>query len=126
LLLLADCAPGRACCFALGARGKRAERVADEAVDALAAFLLSDGAVDPWLADQLLLPLALANGPSKLRTSEVTPHLLTNAEVIQLFLPVEIRVVGSQGGPATVRVQPEPAGRSDLTRRTGDPCSAGT
>jgi RNA 3'-phosphate cyclase len=39
LLLLADCAPGRACCFALGAPGKRAERVADEVVDALAALV---------------------------------------------------------------------------------------
>lgn len=58
---------GRACCFALGARGKRAERVADEAVDALAAFLRRDGAVDPWLADQLLLPLAMAEGASVLR-----------------------------------------------------------
>jgi RNA 3'-terminal phosphate cyclase len=63
----------------------------------------------------LLLPLALAHGPSKLRTSEVTLHLLTNAEVIRLFLPVEIGVDGPLGGPATVRVQPGPAGPSDLT-----------
>ena len=94
---------------------QRAERVADEAVDALAAFLRSDGAVDPWLADQLLLPLALANGPSELRTGEVTAHLLTNAEVIRLFLPVEIGVDGPLGGPATVQVQPGPAGQSELT-----------
>jgi RNA 3'-terminal phosphate cyclase (ATP) len=126
LLLLAECELGRVCCFSLGARGKRAERVADEAVDALAAFLRSDGAVDPWLADQLLLPLTLANGPSELRTSEVTAHLLTNADVIRLFLPVEIGVDGPLGGPATVRVQPGPAGPSDLTWGTGDPCSAGT
>jgi RNA 3'-terminal phosphate cyclase (ATP) len=119
LLLLADCAPGRACCFALGARGKRAERVADEAVDALAAFLGSDGAVDPWLADQLLLPLALAKGPSKLRTSEVTAHLLTNAEAIRLFLPVEIGVDGPLGAPAIVQVQPGPAGQSELTYGNG-------
>jgi len=126
LLLLADCAPGRACCFALGARGKRAERVADEAVGALAAFLRSDGAFDPRLADQLLLPLALANGPSELPTSEVTAHLLTNAEVIRLFLPVEVGVDGPLGGPATVRVQPGPAGPSAPTRRTEKPCFAGT
>jgi RNA 3'-terminal phosphate cyclase (ATP) len=104
LLLLAEFELGQACCFALGARGKRAEQVADEAVDALAAFLHSDGAVDPWLADQLLLPLAVADGPSALRTSEVTSHLLTNVGVIRLFLPVEIRVDGPIGGPATVRV----------------------
>jgi len=123
LLLSAECEPGRACCFALGARRKRAERVADEAVDALAAFLRTDGTVDPWLADQLLLPLALADGPSELRTSEVTAHLLTNAEVIRLFLAVEIDVDGPFGGPATVQVQPGSAG---LTRETEEPCSAGT
>ena len=111
LLLLAECEPGRACCFALGARGKRAERVADEAVDALAAFLGTDGTVDPWLADQLLLPLALAESPSELRTSQITAHLLTNAEVIRLFLPVEIGVDGPFGGPATVQVRPGSASR---------------
>jgi RNA 3'-terminal phosphate cyclase len=40
---------GRACSFGLGVPGKRAERVADEAVDALAGYLRSDGAVDRWL-----------------------------------------------------------------------------
>jgi len=126
LLLLAECEPGRACCFALGARGKPAEHVADEAVDALAAFLGSDGSVDPWLADQLLLPLSLADGHSELRTSEVTAHLLANAEVIRLFLPAQIGVDGPLGGPATVRVQPRPAGPSDVTRDTEERCSAGT
>jgi RNA 3'-terminal phosphate cyclase len=43
LLLPAECQSERACCFALGARGKRAELVADAAVDALAAFLISVG-----------------------------------------------------------------------------------
>jgi RNA 3'-terminal phosphate cyclase (ATP) len=125
LLLLAECEPGRACCFALGARGKRAERVADEAVDALAAFLRSDGAVDPWLADQLQLPLVVADGPSELRTSEVTQHLLTNAEVIRLFLPVEVGVDGTLGGPANVQVRPGPSDPSGPTRDTEEPCSAG-
>jgi len=68
LLLLAKCESGWAC-LALGTRGKRAERVADEAVDALVGFLHGDDAVDPWLADQLLLPLAVADGPSELRTN---------------------------------------------------------
>jgi RNA 3'-terminal phosphate cyclase (ATP) len=126
LLLLAEYALGQACCFALGARGKRAERVADEAVDALAAFLRSDGAVDPWLADQLLLPLAMADGPSELRTSEVTEHLLTNTEVIRLFLPVEIGVDGPLGGPANVQVRPGPSDPWGSTRGTEGPCPAGT
>jgi RNA 3'-terminal phosphate cyclase (ATP) len=105
LLLLAECESSRLCCFALGARGKRAERVADEAVDALSTFLRSDGAVDPWLAEQLLLPLAMADGPSALRTSNVTLHLLTNAEVIRRFLPIEIDIDGPPGAPSTVRLR---------------------
>ena len=106
VVLLAELDSGRACTFGLGAPGKRAEWVADESVGALAAYLRSDGTVDPWLADQLLLPLTLADGPSVLRTSEVTPHLLTNAAVIRLFLPAEIRVDGPVGAPADVHVRP--------------------
>jgi len=106
LLVLAEFAAGQACCFALGAPAKRAEQVADEAVTALGAFLRSDGAVDPWLADQLLLPLALAQGPSTLRTSEVTGHLLTQAAVIQRFLPVTITIDGLVGQAGKVQVRP--------------------
>lgn len=106
LLLLAEFEQGQACFFALGARGKPAERVADEAVHALASFLHSDGAVDPWLADQLLVPLAVAHGPSVLRTSEVTSHLLTNAEVIGSFLPVSIVVDGAMGAAADIHIRP--------------------
>lgn len=106
LLLLAEFTAGQACCFALGAPGKRAEQVADEAVTALGAFLRSDGAVDPWLADQLLLPLALARAPSTLRTSEVTGHLLTQAAVIQRFLPVAITIDGPVGQAGTLQVRP--------------------
>ena len=44
-------------------------------------FLATGAAVDPYLADQLILPLALASGSSELTTSRITQHLLTNAEV---------------------------------------------
>jgi RNA 3'-terminal phosphate cyclase (ATP) len=109
LLLLAEFEHSQACFFALGARGKRAERVADEAVDELFAFLDGAGVVDRWMADQLLLPLALAAGESGFRTAEVSTHLLTNAAVIRAFLPVRIAVDGALGQPAMVRVQPGPA-----------------
>ena len=126
LLLLAELDCGQVCCFGLGARGKRAERVADEAVDSLTAYLRGDGAVDPWLADQLLLPLALADGPSLLRTAAVTSHLLTNAEVIRLFLPVEIGVDGPLGASATIHLRPAPSGAKAQARSTGDLCFART
>lgn len=106
LLLLAEFEQGQGCFFALGAKGKPAELVADEAVDALATFLQSRATVDPWLADQLLLPLAVAAGESVIHTSEVTPHLLTNAGVIRYFLPTLIEVEGPAGEPALIRVVP--------------------
>jgi RNA 3'-terminal phosphate cyclase len=56
------------------------------------------------LADQLLLPLARSSHTSVLRTSEVTLHLLTNAEVVRKFLPADISIDGELGRPATVRV----------------------
>jgi RNA 3'-terminal phosphate cyclase (ATP) len=70
----------------LGERGKPAETVATEAVQELLAFETSAGAVDPHSADQLLLPLALADGRSVFTTSEVTEHLRTNIATIQAFL----------------------------------------
>ena len=106
LLLTAEFERSRACYFALGEQGKRAERVADEAVDALQAFLGTDGAIDQHLADQLLLPLALASGPSTLRTSQVTGHLLTQADIVRIFLPARVAVQGEVGEPGTVRIDP--------------------
>lgn len=109
-LVLAEFGQSRCCYYALGERGKPAERVADEAVDAFLAFLDADGAIDEYLADQLLLPLAIAQGTSELRTTRVTPHLLTNAEVIRRFLPARIDIIGGPGEAGLVRIQGEPAG----------------
>jgi RNA 3'-terminal phosphate cyclase (ATP) len=106
LLLLAEFEYSRACFFALGARGKRAERVADEAVDDLLAFLGGDAALDRWVADQLLLPLGLAGEASTFSTEAASAHLLTNAAVVEVFLPVRIRVETQPRGPVLVRVDP--------------------
>ncbi|MFA9403670.1 MAG: RNA 3'-terminal phosphate cyclase [Anaerolineales bacterium] len=106
LLLQAEFEAGQACYFGLGARGKPAERVADEAVDALQAFLSGDGAVDEYLADQLLLPLAFADGDSEFRTSKITQHLLTSAEVIHAFGVAEIDVRGELDQVGVVVIRP--------------------
>lgn len=77
----------------LGERGKRSEAVADEAVDELLAFEAVDqAAVDLHSADQILLPLALAEGRSEFTVSEVTEHLRTNARTIQTFLDRSITI----------------------------------
>jgi RNA 3'-terminal phosphate cyclase (ATP) len=106
LVLLAEFEQGRACFFALGARGKRAETVADEAVDALVDFLATDATVDQHIADQLLLPLALADSRSEFITSRVTGHLMTNAGVIRQFLQVDIRIDAACGAPSRVAIEP--------------------
>lgn len=96
------------CCYeSLGAPGKRAEIVANEAVDALERFLATDGAVDEYLADQILLPLAFATGPSRFRAARVTSHLLTNAYVLNSFLPGTVEIAGQEGQPGTVTVTPQ-------------------
>ena len=62
----------------LGRRGVSAEAVADEAVAELLAYLDAPGALDPHSADQVLIPLALADGPSTYTVTAVTEHLRTN------------------------------------------------
>ncbi len=88
--------------FALGRKGKPAEAVADEAFDSLAAFLAADGAVDPHAADQLITVLALSPGESRLTTTKVTQHLLTNAEVIRRLTGRSVTIEGDEGKPGRV------------------------
>lgn len=93
---------------AIGAQGKPSDQVADEACRDLIRHHRQGAPVDPHLADQLLLPLALTPGESSFRTSQITQHLLTNAHVIRRFLPVEITIHGAEGDPGEVRVSVPP------------------
>jgi RNA 3'-terminal phosphate cyclase (ATP) len=70
-----------------GERGVRAEQVAQRAVEEAQRFDRSGAAVGEHLADQLLLPLALA-GSGSFSTLEPSSHARTNMEVIRQFLPV--------------------------------------
>lgn len=106
LFLSAEFENGRACFTSLGELGKPAERVADQAVDDLLQFLSSDASIDQYLADQLLLPLSLAKSASVYHTACVTRHLLTNADIIQQFLPVRIQVEGELNQPGWVTIEP--------------------
>jgi RNA 3'-terminal phosphate cyclase (ATP) len=82
---------------ALGARGKPAEVVADEVAEAFLRFKARQAAVDRHLADQIAIYLALAQGPSRLSTEELTSHLLTNLWVIEQFLGPTFQVQGNPG-----------------------------
>lgn len=92
---------------ALGARGKRAEKVADEVIDLFSSFLKSQSAIDKYLADQLIPYMALANGESRIFASEITLHLLTNIWVVEQFIHAKIQVEGSVGTTGMVTCRPE-------------------
>jgi RNA 3'-terminal phosphate cyclase (ATP) len=92
--------------FALGERGKSAERVADEVVAHVERFLGAEPpGIDEHSADQLLLPLALAAEESSFPVSAVSNHLLTNVSVIQEFVPRKIEVAGKLGRAGHIRIE---------------------
>jgi RNA 3'-terminal phosphate cyclase (ATP) len=74
---------------ALGELRKRAERVADEAVEDFLGYWNDPGALDRHLADQVVLYMALAEGESTVTVSKITEHLKTNIWVIEQFLPIK-------------------------------------
>jgi len=104
VLLEAVFEQGRAAFGLLGERRVRAEVLGDRAARHVLKFLDTDeGAVDPHLADQLVLPLALAGGGGTITTPAVTGHLQTVAEVVSQF-GVPARTWGRRGGPGGVEV----------------------
>jgi len=73
-----------------GEKGLRAELVAERACDELAAFLAAGVPVGEHLADQLLLPMAVA-GAGRFRCAPLSLHATTNIETIARFLDVTFR-----------------------------------
>jgi len=103
LLLEVAYEKGRGAFGYLGQRGVRPEQLGDRAARRLLRFLEEPGAVDPFLADQLVAPLALARGGGVVATPEVTGHLETAAHVVGLF-GISARVEGRRGLPGVVEV----------------------
>jgi RNA 3'-terminal phosphate cyclase (ATP) len=73
----------------VGERGVRAEQIASCVVREAQAYLDAGAPVGQHLADQLLIPMALAGGGSYTTTTP-SLHTTTNIEVVKQFLPVEI------------------------------------
>lgn len=90
-----------------GEHGVRAEQVARRVIDSLRRYLAASVPVGPHLADQLILPLAIAAArepvkPSVFRTLPLTQHALTHIAVVQSFLGVPIAVTPEPGGTVQV------------------------
>jgi RNA 3'-terminal phosphate cyclase len=74
---------------AFGEKSVSAEDVARQAVQRARQYLCTKAAVAEYLGDQLMLPLALAlAGGGGFTVDEVSMHARTNAQAIELFLPV--------------------------------------
>lgn len=81
---------------AFGEIGVSSENVAKEAVREGREYLASSAVAGDHLSDQLLLPFALAGGGSFTAT-KLTQHLLSNMEIIRLFLAVRFEVIANSG-----------------------------
>jgi RNA 3'-terminal phosphate cyclase (ATP) len=95
---------------AFGEKGVSSEAVAQAAVKEAQALQASAGALGPHLADQWMLPLALAvvsrQAAACYTCTEMTDHSTTNIGVIEAFLPVRFHV--AEVGPRIWRVSVAP------------------
>jgi RNA 3'-terminal phosphate cyclase (ATP) len=85
IFLTAEYENSKAFFGALGRLGLPADKVADMACQELLDFHNTGAPIDVHLADQLLLPAALADSTSQYRVAEISTHLTTNAWVIEQF-----------------------------------------
>jgi len=97
LTLLAEAEHGAEVVTGFGAKGTPAEKVAEKACRAMRRWLDARVPVGEHLADQLLVPLALAGG-GRFRTLPPTAHATTNAALIERFLPVRFAWTAQEDG----------------------------
>jgi RNA 3'-terminal phosphate cyclase (ATP) len=89
---------------AFGMKGKPSQQVVSEVANLAKDFLSSGVAVDRFLADQLLIYMALSKAGC-FTTNQLSAHLLTNMEVIKKFLPVDF-TIDQQKQPYKISCQP--------------------
>jgi len=85
---------------AFGEKGVSAEKVAKKLSRQVREYLDDGVPVGPNLADQLLLPLALAGGVFV--TGEPTQHTRTNLETVNTFLPGRLKLSETAAGKVRV------------------------
>lgn len=98
-----ESASGLAMFTGLGQRGVRAETVGKRLGKVVRRYLSSSAPVGPHLADQLLLPMAMA-GKGKFVTRKPTEHTATNMKVIETFLPLQFRTRELEDEDALIEV----------------------
>ncbi|MDB4976445.1 MAG: 3-phosphate cyclase [Myxococcaceae bacterium] len=103
LFLLAEFEHASELVTGFGMPGQRAEQIAHGACRDMQSYLRAGLPVGEHLADQLLIPFALA-GAGSFRTLALSDHARTNIEVIESFLPVRFELARELPGQLTVRV----------------------
>src|SRR3989442_11573706 len=87
-----------------GERGKPSDRIGEEVAAALRADLDSGAFLDGHAADQLLIYLARATGPSQFRVREISGHMETMMWLVPHLLSRPVSVArdgaGGRGGRA--------------------------
>ena len=79
-----------------GERDVPSGKVVGGVIDQVREYLAGDAPVGEYLADQLMIPLALA-GDGSYRAIKASRHTRTNAEVIGRFLPIGIAMTDGCG-----------------------------
>lgn len=90
----------------LGAPGKKAETVGEEAAGELIDYYHTNTCLDPHMADQIVPYLAMAEEESSFTTSLISNHLLTNLWITEKFAGISYAVEGEKGKPGKVHVRP--------------------
>ena len=86
-----------------GEQGASAEKLGHRAAKLMQDFIGCGAPVGRCLADQLLLPMALA-GDGRIVTMSPDAHVPTNIAVIERFLPVRFRVHDGERGTKVIEV----------------------
>lgn len=91
---------------ALGEMRKSAEHIADHLAEHVQQYIQSNAAVDEYLADQLLLPLALGLG-GEFTAQCISEHTRTQASMIEKFIDCEIEFIELNKNLFQVKVNQE-------------------
>ena len=87
-----------------GQRGVPLKKVAENVVKQVKKYIESDAPVGEYLADQLLVPLALA-GRGSFCTHSISKHTLTNIEIIKKFIDLGIQYEKKDENLIEIRIQ---------------------
>lgn len=90
---------------ALGAIGKKAESVGEEAATDFINYCKTGAALDSHMADQIVLYLSLCSQESSFTASAITNHLTTNLWAIGLFHDFSYTLEGKTGEKGIIKIK---------------------